>query len=84
MSKGIMELPRVDLSNRMSNKNFQILSWRKLRVKLFPREGVKLCTCGTIIDKFWDHVFSCTYHNKTPCHHRIRDCLHNQLKELLP
>ena len=84
MSKGMMELPRIDPENRLPNDNFQILTWRKLRVKLFPREGVKLCSCGAIVDKYWDHTFSCRYHSKTPCHHSIRDCLYTQFKELLP
>ena len=55
MSKGMMELPRIDPENRLPNDNFQILTWRKLQVRLFPREGVKLCPCGAIVDKHWDH-----------------------------
>ena len=84
MSHAIIDLPRIKPANRLPNDNLVILLNRKLRAKLFNNEGTHFCPCGAIMDKYWDHAFSCTKFNKIPMHHSIRDCLFENFKTLLP
>ena len=59
--------------NRLPNWSFLIALKRKLRMPLFDENNIPTCPCGTIHDKWGDHMFKCVKHNKILPHHVIRD-----------
>ena len=59
--------------NRLPNWSFIIAMKRKLRLPIFDNDNTPSCPCGTIHDKWGDHMFKCVKHNKILPHHVIRD-----------
>lgn len=74
-SKALLDMPRIDASNRQPNVIFELNLKRKLRLPLWPSEAPVKCSCGDIMDCWGDHAFCCSSNNKGPMHNQIRDGL---------
>jgi hypothetical protein len=67
----------------LSNDRFRITLRRHFR---FPIISTPLpsCKCGTTLDPYGDHIFSCLRISKAKAHNKIRDCFFLILKEIAP
>lgn len=79
-SAALLDMSRLQSSNRRTNKDFTIALCRKLRLPLI--HGTHRCKCKKIIDPFGDHIMSCTHHNKTVMSNCIRDGLCRLLRDV--
>ena len=62
--------------NRLTNSKFITAIRRSHRIKIFNEHQTLTCKCGKNIDKFGDHIFSCTHHSKTKMHNHLRNTIH--------
>ena len=70
-------------TNRLPNDLFIIAMRRKLRVPLFDTEHTIVCACGSTVDEFGDHFFSCKVNSKKRMHDNVRDMWVPPLQRIL-
>ena len=73
---------RNDATNHFAPDEFRVYMQRKMRLPLWPRHYK--CMCGTTIDQYGDHYFTCRHVSKTHLHHRMRDALHLMCSKICP
>ena len=68
--------PRSDPDFRVPNPTYRFSLSRKLRLPLSPTHSPPLiCSCGTHMDPYGDHFFSCSRHSKLFLSNTIRNAL---------
>ncbi|EED86272.1 predicted protein, partial [Thalassiosira pseudonana CCMP1335] len=69
----LVAMSRTNRQDRMDSRSFVVAMKRKLRLELWPSPSTPKCICGSMVDKYGDHFFSCQSFNKTTMSNAIRD-----------
>lgn len=85
MSLALHSLSRQHKDHRLDSTTYRLSLLRRLRLPILPPAliGTK-CVCGTPLDPYGDHLFSCKSHHKGKLHNAIRDTLAALLRVLAP
>ena len=67
---------RQTKENRLNNTQFITSIRRCHRMQIIKTNEELICKCGKTVDKYGDHIFSCTHHSKTKLHNHIRNTIH--------
>jgi hypothetical protein len=79
----LVHMSRSTPAHRRPNDLFLISLKQKLHLEIFPPSNCPKCLCGTTIDPFAFHTFSCRRVSKKIAHDRIRDDTAPILERLL-
>ena len=74
--KTLLKLCRQIKENKINNEDFILSIKRRHRMHIMERNKPITCKCGTNIDSYGNHLFSCTYHSKMKLHNHIRNTIH--------
>ena len=80
VSEAVIDMSRLEPTNRMKNEHFGIMIRRKLRLPSWPGIASPMCFCGKVMDEYGDHCLSCTCHCKTSMSNGFRNGLAELLK----
>jgi Reverse transcriptase (RNA-dependent DNA polymerase) len=81
-SIALTSLPFQVAAYRMEDSLFLLGLKRKLRLPLGPLHSH--CSCGSMMDDYGDHFYSCLKRSKTVLHNRIRDSFYFVCAQLAP
>ena len=80
----LVAMPRSNIKNRMSNKEFDIALKSKLRLPIYPEASRPLCYCGELVDVDGDHYFKCGEWKKNRCSNMMRDTTARVMRRICP
>eukprot|EP00978_Attheya_sp_CCMP212_P013732 scaffold34572_cov54-Attheya_sp.AAC.2 len=81
--QAVLDSSRLKQDHHLSNDKFRITLCCHFRLPIISSPLPK-CNCGTILDPYGDHLFSCKSHSKTTIHNKFRDSFFLILKEISP
>ena len=82
-SLALLDMPRSDPCNRQKNQQWLVSLKRKLRLELWPKDEVVMCSCGKMMDNFGDHALGCKDCKKTTAHNDMVNGIVRVLKRVL-
>ena len=85
MSLALHSLSRQHTDHRLDSTTYRLSLLHRLCLPILPPALIRTtCICGTALDQYGDHLFSCQSHHKGKLHNAIRDTIAAMLQVLAP
>ena len=85
MSLALHSLSRQHTDHRLDSTTYRLSLLHRLCLPILPPTLIRTtCICGTALDQYGDHLFSCQSHHKGKLHNAIQDTIAAMLRVLAP